>query len=117
MAMGLPVITRSELLTWRPRRGGRAAARPPWRDRDQRLPAGGSARLAVRLVLPAVRAVLAELYPVGVVAAVLAGDVVAVLALLTSQRDLRPDVCRSHECLSSPASWRCRGQARAWPQQ
>src|SRR4249919_2082706 len=58
----------------------------------------GLARLAVRLVLPAVRAVLAELNPVGVVAAVLARDVVAVLALLTSQRDLRPDVCRSHEC-------------------
>src|ERR1039457_4926394 len=72
-----------------PRPGGRGQR---WRDLRSAL-----ARLAMRLVLPAVRAVLAELDPVGVVAAVLAGDVVAVLALLTSQRDLRPDVCRSHD--------------------
>src|SRR6266496_1528959 len=89
----------------------------PREGRGIRRPARrGLARLAVRLVLPAVRAVLAELNPVGVVAAVLARDVVAVLALLTSQRDLRPDVCRSHECLSSDMPCRCSGQASACPQ-
>src|SRR5262249_49136208 len=55
------------------------------------------ARLAVRLVLAAERAVLAELQPVRVVAPVLPGDVVAVLALLTGQGDLGPDVSRSHD--------------------
>src|SRR6266849_5904304 len=54
------------------------------------------ARFAVRLVLAAERAVLAELEPVRVVAPVLPGDVVAVLALLTGQGDLGPDVGRSH---------------------
>src|SRR6185437_12189501 len=54
------------------------------------------ARLAVRLVLPAERAVLAQLKPVRVVAPVLPRDVVAVLALLTGQGDLGPDVGRSH---------------------
>src|SRR5215469_18761120 len=61
-------------------------------------PAGQAlARLAVRLVLPAERAVLAQLKPVRVVAPVLARDVVAVLAFLAGQRDLGPDVSRSHE--------------------
>src|SRR5258706_9457737 len=54
------------------------------------------ARFAVRLMLAAERAVLAELEPVRVVAPVLPGDVVAVLALLTGQGDLGPDVGRSH---------------------
>src|SRR5215470_14442938 len=54
------------------------------------------ARLAVRLVLTAERAVLAQLEPVRVVPPVLPRDVVAVLALLTGQCDLGPDVGRSH---------------------
>src|SRR5258708_19949411 len=53
-------------------------------------------RFAMRLVLAAERAVLAELEPVRIVAPVLPGDVVAVLALLTGQGDLGPDVGRSH---------------------
>src|SRR5580658_10372686 len=51
----------------------------------------------MRPVAAAVRAVLHQLEPVGVVAPVLAGDVVAVLAFLAGQRDLGPNVCRSHE--------------------
>src|SRR5215472_9021922 len=54
------------------------------------------ARLAVRLVLAAERAVLAELEPVRVVAPVLPRDVVAALALLAGKCDLGPDVGRSH---------------------
>src|ERR1700728_2446766 len=55
----------------------------------------------MRPVAAAVRAVLHQLEPVRVVTPVLAGDVVAVLALLAGQRDLGPDVSRSHvECLS-----------------
>src|SRR6266567_5005113 len=113
MAMVLPVLTRSERSRRCPRRGGacccarcprRGMTRQPRHDARSDYVRSGLARLAVRLVLPAVRAVLAELDPVGVVTAVLARDVVAVLALLTSQRDLRPDVCRSHECLSSDMS-------------
>src|SRR5260370_1466876 len=53
--------------------------------------------LPVRPVAAAVRAVLLELDPVGAVTPVLAGDVVAVLALLACQRDLGPNVCRSHD--------------------
>ena len=45
----------------------------------------------------AVRAVLLQLKTVRVVAPVLLGDVVAVLALLASQRDLRPDIGGSHD--------------------
>src|SRR5450755_303791 len=78
-------------------RAGREYRSPGGRGQRWRGSRSASARLAMRLVLPAVRAVLAELDPVGVVTAVLAGDVVAVLALLTSQGDLRPDVCRSHD--------------------
>src|SRR4051812_50021284 len=51
-----------------------------------------SAGLAVDRVLAVVRAVLLQLEPVGVVAPVLAGDVVPVLALLAGQGDLRTDV-------------------------
>src|SRR3954451_22253213 len=55
-----------------------------------------SAGLAVDRVLAVVRAVLHQLEPVGVVAPVLAGDVVAVLALLAGQGDLRTDVGGCH---------------------
>src|SRR4051795_2286651 len=52
--------------------------------------------LAVERVRPAVRTELLHLEPVGVVAPVLLGDVVAVLALVAGQRDLRPDVGGCH---------------------
>src|SRR5215469_9407335 len=55
------------------------------------------AGLAVRLVLAAVRAVLLQFHPVRVVTPVLPGDVVAVLALLAGQGDLRPHIGGSHE--------------------
>jgi hypothetical protein len=58
-----------------------------------RLPLAG---LAVRAVAAAVRTVLLELEAVRVVTPVLLRDVVAVLALLASQRDLRPDIGGSH---------------------
>src|SRR5918993_2931320 len=58
-----------------------------------------SARLAVDRVLAVVRAVLLDLEPVGVVPPVLAGDVVAVLALLAGQGDLRTDVGGCHGAL------------------
>jgi acyl dehydratase len=45
----------------------------------------------------AVRAELLQLKTVRVVAPVLLGDVVAVLALLASQRDLGPDIGGSHD--------------------
>jgi hypothetical protein len=48
--------------------------------------------LAVRLMLSAVRAELLQLKPIGVVAAILLGDVVAVFAHLAGQSDLRPNV-------------------------
>jgi hypothetical protein len=48
-------------------------------------------------VSTAVRAVLLELQAVRVVAPVLPRDVVAVLALLAGQRDLRPYVSGSHD--------------------
>ena len=53
------------------------------------------------LVLAAVGAELLQLQPVGVVAAVLLGDVVAVLAHLAGQGDLGPHICTgSHVLLS-----------------
>src|SRR4051812_12804747 len=55
-----------------------------------------SAGLAVQGVPAVVRAVLHQLEPVGVVAPVLAGDVVAVLALLAGQGDLRTDIGGCH---------------------
>src|ERR687890_212681 len=55
-----------------------------------------SARLAVDRVLAVVRAVLLDLEPVGVVPPVLPRDVVAVLALLAGQGDLRTDVGGCH---------------------
>src|SRR3954451_14650929 len=67
-------------------------------------PGGGaddprSARLAVHRVLAVVRAVLLDLEAVGVVPPVLARDVVAVLALLAGQGDLRTDVGGCHGAL------------------
>src|SRR5215469_3511044 len=66
--------------------------------RSQAPPAGRRplACLAVRLVLAAERAVLAQFKPVGVVAPVFPRDVVAVLAFLAGQGDLGPDISRSH---------------------
>src|SRR3954470_18508383 len=58
-----------------------------------------SAGLAVQGVLLVLGAVLHQLEPVGVVAPVLAGDVVAVLALLAGQGDLRTDVGGCHGVL------------------
>src|SRR3712207_9484814 len=58
-----------------------------------------SARLAVQRVLAVTRAVLLQLEPVGVVPPVLAGDVVAVLALLAGQGDLRTDIGGCHGAL------------------
>jgi hypothetical protein len=55
------------------------------------------------LVLAAVRAELLELQPVGIVAAILLGDVVAVFAHLTGQSDLRPYVCTGRH-VSCPLS-------------
>ena len=57
---------------------------------------GDLAGLAVRAVAAAVGAVLLQLKPIRVVAPVLPRDVVAVLALLAGQRDLRPNVGGSH---------------------
>jgi hypothetical protein len=51
----------------------------------------------VRLVAAAVRAVLLQVKAIRVVTPVLLGDVVAVLALLASQRDLGPDIGGSHD--------------------
>src|SRR5262249_47424665 len=66
------------------------------------------ARLAMRTVAAAVRAVLHQLEPVRVVPPVLAGDVVAVLALLAGQGDLGPHIGGSHEgvpfCFDGPRS-------------
>jgi len=45
----------------------------------------------------AVRAELLQLKTVRVVAPVLLGDVIPVLALLASQRNLRPDIGGSHD--------------------
>src|SRR5580765_5164067 len=52
----------------------------------------GSAGLAVHPVAAAARTELLELHAVGVVAAVLARDVVALLALRAGKGDLGPDV-------------------------
>ena len=54
------------------------------------------AGLAVLAVAAAVGAELVQRQPVGVVATVLLGDVVAVLALLAGQGDLRADVALGH---------------------
>jgi len=65
-------------------------------QRHAGVTAAGLAGLAVRGVAAAVRAELLQLKTVRVVAPVLLGDVVPVLALLASQRDLGPDIGGSH---------------------
>src|SRR5215217_1325603 len=71
---------------------------PPSRV-PNRLRGTASAGLAVDRVPAVLGAVLLQLEPVGVVAPVLAGDVVAVLALLAGQGDLRTDVGGCHGVL------------------
>src|SRR5215469_12654718 len=95
------------------RENGSQRTRPAPGAGGARRPAGRElARLAVRLVLTAERAVLAQLKPVRVVAPVLARDVVPVLAFLAGQRDLGPDVGRSH---GAPFSRAIGGSSRAVP--
>src|SRR5436305_9263480 len=87
--------------------------RRPWAHRgpSQRL-----ASLPMHGVEAAVRAELLQLHPVRVVAPVLLGDVVPVLALVAGQRDLRADVGGCHgaafltavlELAPAPAGRRC----------
>src|SRR3954451_20679446 len=73
---------------------GRPATSGPLRDREpwRAISWGELAGLAVHGVLAVPRAVLLQLEPVRVVPTVLAGDVVALLALDARQRDLRSDV-------------------------
>src|SRR5687767_14166742 len=71
-------------------RGKRTARPSPWGPRPSRQ--AESARLAVDRVTTVPRAELLELQAVGVVPAVLARDVVALLALRARRSDLRPDV-------------------------
>src|SRR5437588_698357 len=68
---------------------------------------GRLTRFAVGGVGPAVGAELLQLQPVGVVAPVLLRDVVAVLALVAGQGDLRPDVggCHGADPSSSAFEW------------
>ncbi len=83
-----------------PRRHSEAAPRTrEGRHEEQR----GSASLAVVGVLPAVRAELAQLETIGVVAAVLACDVVTVLAHLTRHCDLWTDIGGGHGAVPLPA--------------
>src|SRR5215510_9811748 len=62
----------------------------------------------MRPVAAAVRAVLHQLEPVRVVAPVLPGDVVAVLALLAGQGDLGPHVGGSHSGVPFSLKRACR---------
>src|SRR4051794_26061286 len=73
--------------------------RIPLGQRVSRCQRPASAGLSVHGVLAVLRAVLLQLEPVGVVAPVLAGDVVAVLALLAGQGDLRTYVGGCHGVL------------------
>src|SRR5215472_17462799 len=79
------------------------------------------ARLAVRAVAAAVRAVLHQLEPVRVVPPVLAGDIVAVLALLAGQGDLGPHIGGSHEgvpfCFDGPGSGSNPGSGESPPRE
>src|SRR3954463_10033786 len=84
-----------------------------WAGRSGRRTRGQSAcelaGLAVHGVLAVPRAVLLQLEAVGVVAAVLARDVVALLALDARQRDLRSDIgLLGHGWRSSPCADRWR---------
>src|SRR6476661_1592651 len=74
-----------------PRGDGTRAATPAG-DRPRRSLGVRSAGLAVRGVLATTRAELGQLEPVGVVAAVLLGDVVALLAVHARERDLGANV-------------------------
>src|SRR3712207_5223243 len=75
-----------------------------------------SAGLAVDRVLAVLRAELLQLEPVRVVAPVLAGDVVAALALLAGQGDLRTDVGGCHGALLAlSVPGRARGRAGGCP--
>src|SRR5262245_51656244 len=66
----------------------------------------GSAGLAVRGVVVAARAELHQLEPVGIVAPVLLGDVVPLLAHGARHRDLRADVgCLGHGASSCRERW------------
>src|SRR5438445_30318 len=86
-------------------RGGSGHKQRSWRRRDSTTPAGWRegplAGLAMIGVLATIRAELLQVEPVRVVAPVLLGDVVAVLAYLTRQGDLRSYVGGCHfSCLS-----------------
>src|SRR3954465_6048249 len=76
---------------WDERGGGTTTATPASRGGRERE-ASASAGLAVQRVPTVPTAVLLHLEPVGVVAAVLARDVVPLLALHARQRDLGADV-------------------------
>ena len=54
------------------------------------------ARLFVHRVLIALGAMLLNLQAIGIVASILAGDVVAVLAVFASQSDLGADIVTGH---------------------
>src|SRR4051794_37181325 len=70
--------------------------RPQGRKATRTQGPSDSACLAVGGVLAAVRTELLQLHAIRVVAPVLLGDVVAVLALVARQRDLRTDVGGCH---------------------
>src|SRR3712207_5914493 len=76
-----------------------SSRRDRWVSGSPRWFETASARLAVDRVLAVLRAELLQLEPVGVVAPVLAGDVVPALALLAGQGDLRTDVGGCHGAL------------------
>src|SRR3712207_1839259 len=73
-----------------------SSRRDRWVSGSPRWFETASARLAVDRVATVLRAELLQLEPVGVVAPVLAGDVVPALALLAGQGDLRTDVGGCH---------------------
>src|SRR4029079_9860437 len=70
----------------------RTLQRPPGKPDGRHGCGKKSAGLAVRRVLAAARAELRQLHAVGVVAPVLLGDVVALLAHRAGERDLRANV-------------------------
>src|SRR5689334_1134151 len=114
--LGSPIASAKSLIFTRLISYGSDAGKVrPRKSRLMGMAARPLAGLAVRLVLAAVRAVLAQLNPVRVVTPVRAGAVVAVLALLASQRDLGPDVSRSHQCLFPRRMKRGRGEGRTSP--
>src|SRR3712207_9374268 len=76
-----------------------SSRRDRWVNGSLRWFETASAGLAVDRVLAVLGAELLQLEPVGVVAPVLAGDVVPALALLAGQGDLRTDVGGCHGAL------------------